>query len=309
MIGPDAEVEAGLAVCEQIAARNNSTLYHATRQLSEARRNFFAATYAPMRLIDDRVDEDFMLMEEVERDAARADYLQEIEDWRRVMAEGQGLSSMPVEVVTAVNAVVRPTNLASSPWNELAKALSSDVREEAMQDWPDFEAYAEGATVAPATIFIFLLAADELPDGRLQYNNPKSPDWYARDLAIFCYLVHILRDLAKDAEGTERLLTIPGEVFEQAGVARSAISDVIDDPSAIDRLSKPILVRAEAHFEVGMSRLGDLLLGMGDVERAALSGLIDVYRGLYLEFMDQYGSRVRDLEGLEADLRTQNLDK
>ena len=42
----------------------------------------------------------------------------------------------PVEVVTAVDAIVRPSNLDASPWNELARALSSDVREEAMEvDW------------------------------------------------------------------------------------------------------------------------------------------------------------------------------
>ena len=151
--------------CEEIAAGNNSTLFHAARLLPRYRRDLFSVTYAAMRVIDDRVDEGFLTLPENEREAQRAVVSGEVETWRLETAEQSATGALPATVSTAFSGLVASSDLGPGPWNGLAAALQEDVAEREMAEWRDFEAYAEGATVAPAEIFIYLLACKETNSG------------------------------------------------------------------------------------------------------------------------------------------------
>lgn len=293
-----------IAGCEAIAARNNSTLFHASRALPRFRRDLFAVTYAAMRVIDDRVDEGFLGLAPEQRTAQRKAVAEEVEAWRRQTAENALDGPLPVEVATAFRALVTPSDLGPGPWNGLAAALQEDVAEASMADWAAFERYAGGATVAPAEIFIYLLAARETTAGA-RCELPRSLAWYAADLAVFCYLVHILRDLAKDAGTTARLLTIPETVLAEAGLRRDSVGAAIakGDRARLDRLAGPILEKADMHRRVGRERITNLLPMLGLRERAALDGLIKVYERMHQNFADRYGDRVSDLPVLETEAR------
>ncbi|NQW08484.1 MAG: squalene/phytoene synthase family protein [Alphaproteobacteria bacterium] len=293
-----------IAACEAIAARNDSTLFHASRALPRFRRDLFAVTYAAMRVIDDRVDEDFLSLSTELRDAQRLAIVAEVEAWRRQTAEGAHDGPLPVAIATAFRALVAPSDLGPGPWNGLAAALQEDAAEATMADWQAFDRYAQGATVAPAEIFIYLLAADETPAGaRCRLPHPLA--WYAADLAVFCYLVHILRDLAKDAGATPRLVTIPETVLTEVGLSRQTVGAAVasGDRARLDRLAAPILAKAEAHRRVGRERIATLLPSLGVRERLALDGLVTVYERLHREFAARYGDRVTELPALEHAAR------
>ena len=298
------DLRTALAACEAVAARNSSTLYHATRALPAARRDFFAASYAAMRVIDDLVDEDFLVAPADERAARRHSVGEAVEDWRRQTAEGETGGPLPAGLAAGFEAVVRPSDLGPGPWNALAGALTEDVAEAEMADWAAFDRYAEGATVAPAEIFIYLLAADPTPEG-LRYRHAVPAIDYARDLAVFCYLVHILRDLARDASRPGRLVTIPADLLASAGLDRDSIADAVreDRHRALDALARPILERAEGFRLRGRQRIADLLPRLGLRERLALDGLVTVYERLHHDFKSRYAERLGHLPALEQAAR------
>ena len=71
-----------------------------------------------------------------------------------------------------------------------------DLHHDGFRSFPVFLEYAEGASVAPASIFMHLC-------GVVKENGHYRPPQFdireaAHPLAIFCYLVHIIRDFQKD---------------------------------------------------------------------------------------------------------------
>ena len=54
------EVKAGIATCRLVAKKANANFFYASQILKTPRREFFYATYAAMRIIDDVIDEDFL---------------------------------------------------------------------------------------------------------------------------------------------------------------------------------------------------------------------------------------------------------
>ncbi len=299
-----ARLRAAMAACEAVAARNNSTLYHATRALPKARRDFFSATYAAMRVIDDLVDEDFLAATDAQQVGRRQQMRETVEAWRRQTAEGAAAGPLPADLALAFDAIVRPSDLGAGPWNGLAQALAEDVEEAEMADWPAFERYAEGATVAPAEIFIYLLAAEPTADG-LRYRLSVPAIDYARDLAVFCYLVHILRDLAKDAATPGRLVTIPADLLASVGLDRNSVAAAVAGArrESLDGLAAPILARAETFRQRGRARIADLLGELGMRERLALDGLVQVYERLHRGFQTRYADRLESLPSLETVAR------
>ena len=300
----DPALRAALAACEAIAGGNDSTLFHAARLLPRYRREFFAASYAAMRVIDDAVDEGFMTQPPADRDVGRLAMTAEVEAWRRQTADGVDEGPLPAAVAEGFRATVGRSDLGPGPWNGLAAALSEDVAEAAMPDWPAFERYADGATVAPATVFIYLLACRH-EGGRYHSDLPCPPVYYARDLGVFCYLVHILRDLAKDAGSRGRLVTIPSSTLAEHGLDRDTLADAIavGEGERLDRLASDLLARAEAYRRRGRDRMGQLAPHLGTRERLALEGLVRVYEGLHGDFQSDYTARVAMLPGLEAGHR------
>ena len=176
-----------------------------------------------------------------------------------------------------------------------------------MPGWDDFLAYAAGATVAPATIFIYLLGAQPAEDG-FSWALPEQPVHYAADLGIFCYLVHILRDLAKDAERSERLVTIPDALIEHAGLDKAGLSDAIKsrDPR-IAVLASDLRQRADSHLESGRHSLQAFKALIGRREQLALSGLIGIYESLFSRFSTDYFAGMADAPALEQALRKKLL--
>lgn len=296
--------KSAIAACEAVAARSRSTLFHATRALPKARRDFFSAAYAAMRVIDDAVDEEFLVLPEDRRAQERSAVHARIDAWRRLTAEGEATGALAPLLGEGFEAVVRPSNLGPGPWNGLAAALHEDADEAAMPDWAAFERYAEGATVAPAEIFIHLLASERTECG-LQYRLAIPAISYARDLAVFCYLVHILRDLAKDASVSGRLVTIPQDVLSGAGLDRDSIAAAVarDRRDVLDALAAPILARAEGFRVRGRARIADLLQHLDVRERLALDGLVTVYERLHRSFHDRYADRLAELPDLEPMAR------
>lgn len=295
----------GLALSRDIAGRANANFLHAARLLPGLRRDFFFATYAAMRVIDDAVDEGFLTLSQARRDAERARILGEIDDWSAQCTEFRPVPGpLHADMVAALAATAGRSDLGSWPWPGLAEAMRVDAEEREMRSWDDFLRYCDGATVAPAAIFVYLLAAEPDAESGFRYGLAVPARDHAADLAVYCYIVHILRDLAKDAARSPRLITIPAEILDTAGLARDGLGAALADRSpAIDRLAAHLIEKAEPYREAGHAALRALAPELGLVERGALFGLIAVYDRLFERARKNALSVVLEGPAMEVDLR------
>jgi len=82
------------------------------------------------------------------------------------------------------------------PWERLIEAMGYDLKHRGFKSFLTFVRYTEGAAIAPASIFMHLCGV------RKQSENFQKPIFdvrrAARPLALFSYLVHIIRDFQKD---------------------------------------------------------------------------------------------------------------
>jgi phytoene synthase len=273
----------GLALSKETAGRANANFLHAARLLPQTRREFFFATYAAMRIIDDFVDEDFLTLSSAERAAGRAEALMAISDWTLQCTGGEGKNGpLDSDLVAVLGDTAGRSDLGDWPWFALGDAMRADVEEREMRSWEDFLRYCAGATVAPASIFVYLLAAEPNAGRGFRYNLPKPARDYAADLAIYCYIVHILRDLAKDAGRSPRLITIPTDILSKAGLQREGLSQALAVKSpAIGILAQLLIDKAEPFRLAGHASLREVGAHLGMVERMALRGLIAVYDRLF----------------------------
>ncbi len=295
--------------CNALAAAKNANLYRAAMRLSPERQHFFLASYASMRVIDDIVDDGFLELPDAERDLQRQTILETINQWQAQIISAKAGAENPLpetgplndDLYEALRLTLGRSDLSTEPWVALADALHRDVGEEPMDEWDDFIAYCEGATAAPASIFVYLLSARY--DSEIGYTSPLTnpPLYHARDMAIFCYIIHILRDLPDDIKGPDRLVTIPSEMLIAADITLGEIRNAIGQEKYenLDYLGRILLEHAWEHFETGQARSGELLSVLDTDEADTLSRLFTVYIELGGAMMENgYASFLKDRKSI-----------
>lgn len=91
-----------------------------------------------------------------------------------------------------------------------------DVHNTGFDSWNDFFCYAEGASVAPAAVFVHLFCLKK--DNHGEYIAPSFVvTSAARPCALFSYLVHIVRDFQKDT--FDNLVYIPGDLLRMYNIS------------------------------------------------------------------------------------------
>ena len=293
MNGPDPLRDA-YALAEAIASRDLNNLYLTSRFFADpVRYRSFCAYYAVMRRVDDRVDELCARsgVPAAERDEVRS----EVGAWRRAIAavgEGEAAEAAGRELAGLADANSaralllacadshRRFRIPAELWRNFFAAMDRDLEDRRFESYGEFLEYAEGATVAPTTIYLLLLTSTpaESPfEGRsgLPVPAPKEagPPRYepregfdavecGRHLGLFAYLTHILRDLPQDLAAGERgLLYLAADDMERFGVTEESLRRDLGrgeaSPGARALLAE-LGSRARAHLERGRALLRGL---------------------------------------------------
>jgi phytoene synthase len=276
------------ALAADVTRRSASNLWFVGRALTAPKRRLFQAAYATMRVIDDLVDDGFLALSAGARAVERPAALEHVAAWIRAADAAVLRGEVAVEGLTDADArsLIRaladaagPSDLPPDPWHRLGEAMAFDIREEPLAVWDDFLSYCEGATVAPASIFLYVLQARPDRDGALKAGIPaeRLAD-QARDMAIFCYLVHILRDFRRDAARGGQLVTVPESCFEDHGLTRAAAASAPDQ-------AVPVLAdlarRADGHRRAARDMAQSLKPAMTGRDWAILDALLSIYEGLH----------------------------
>ncbi|MGZ0189406.1 MAG: squalene/phytoene synthase family protein, partial [Alphaproteobacteria bacterium] len=243
--------------------------------------------------IDDFVDDDFLAKPVATRVIERPSALATVTAWREASTAALASGTAP-----AASDPFKSTNLAlaethrlavmdTGPWDRLAGAMQRDVAEPTMADWADFLEYAEGATAAPAAVFIEILALQAGPDGRLVSRLDGPAADRIRNSAVLLYLVHIMRDLAEDAAKGAMMLTLPESLFAEMGMDGATFAaSAPTDPTLVQSAQRRIADYAERFLLPALAELTMLDAALDPADAAILRGLCEPYIERYEKFQD-----------------------
>lgn len=293
MTGPDPLRDA-YARAEAIASRDLNNLYLTSRFFADpARYRSFCAFYAVMRRVDDRVDELCARsgVPAAERERVRS----EVDAWRRAVAAlGAGEAAEPAgraldglddaesarALLLACADAHRRFAIPAEVWRSFFAAMDRDLEDRRFATYREFLDYAEGATVAPTTIYLLLLTSEPADDrserwgevraagpaaksgGPVRYEPREGFDVLecGRHLGLFAYLTHILRDLPQDLAAGERgLLYLAADDMARFGVTEELLRRDLDRGEAspgVRALLAELGERARGHLERGRELLG-----------------------------------------------------
>ncbi len=286
-------LEHALRVCRVRNRRHPSHLVSVVEGLEPALRgDLFACCYAAMRVLDDVVDESHVVAAERSKEEALA-YVDLWQTQAEAAASGNfvmSASAIEPEIFSALNAYLGSSKIGAMPWRHLAEAMRRDIDRDTIEDWVGFETYCCGAAIAPAEVFIYILSCRI--DGELRTASalPRPPLYYARDLALFCYLIHILRDLAHDARRDENLIVLPRMVLEEFGLDRGGLVAALRarDAISLQGLADALIGRAAQHLCYGERRLREIAPELSDNANQVLGQLVARYVDTFEQLASDY---------------------
>jgi len=170
----------------------NPFLDIAARFWDKPRYEAFQVCYRSMRFVDDLVDDRKAAGTPIsEKEVAR--YREMIVSWLDGIRTRTALNAFQTELVATFDRYAIPL----WPWERLCRAMIYDLKHDGFKSFRVFLRYAEGAAIAPASVFTHLCGVGDGSEGC--YLSPTyDVREAARSLALFSYLVHILRDFQKD---------------------------------------------------------------------------------------------------------------
>jgi phytoene synthase len=147
--------------------------------------------YKFMRMIDDLIDDRKALDDSISC-LEKEELSEKVNSWIDCLESVPANEPFYQELVDTISTFKIPLQL----FHNFAKSMIHDINHDGFSSLEEFLDYAEGASVAPASIFVHLSCLSE-ENGlyrRPEYNIPD----VARPCAIFSYLVHIIRDFQED---------------------------------------------------------------------------------------------------------------
>jgi phytoene/squalene synthetase len=147
--------------------------------------------YKFMREIDDLID-NHKAKNKLIAVRERKDFVANVEEWLKMIIISKECNPQQAKLLETIEKFSIPL----WPLEAFAKSMIYDINNDGFPSLKAFLDYSEGASVAPASIFVHLNSISK-KDGK--YVNPIfDVKWAATPCAIFSYLVHIIRDFQKD---------------------------------------------------------------------------------------------------------------
>ena len=182
------EKESAISVVEKIdftSILENPILDIGARFWDKERYYAFASCYKAMRVVDDIVD-----------DRKSEGKIGSIEKGKLISKINETIFAKGKIKDNLLDTIAK-FKISNTPWERFAKSMVYDINNTGFKTIKSFLDYAEGAAIAPASIMIHLSALKK------EENEFVAPEFdviaAARPMAIFAYLVHIIRDFQKDA--------------------------------------------------------------------------------------------------------------
>jgi phytoene synthase len=173
--------------------------------------------YRFMRKIDDLID-DHKAKNKMIAPEERKEFMSNVNDWMRMVISSDDSNPGQKELSETVEKFRIPV----WPLQAFAKAMIYDINNDGFPTLDSFIDYSQGASVAPASIFVHLNGLT-LKNG--SYNLPEfDVREAATPCAVFSYLVHIIRDFQKDQ--LNNLNYFADDVAQKYGLSRHDLREI-----------------------------------------------------------------------------------
>jgi phytoene/squalene synthetase len=147
--------------------------------------------YKFMRAIDDLID-NHKAKNKLIAFNEREEFVANVDDWLNMIISSKECNPQQAQLIETINKFRIPL----WPMEAFAKSMIYDINNDGFSTLNSFLEYSEGASVAPASIFVHL---NGLSKENGNYEKPPfDVKWAATPCALFSYLVHIIRDFQKD---------------------------------------------------------------------------------------------------------------
>jgi phytoene/squalene synthetase len=173
--------------------------------------------YKFMRKIDDMID-DYKSSHKIIKEPEKKEFEAQINDWLKMITESEGCNPLQKELIHTFSKFRIPL----WPLEAFARSMIYDIYNDGFPTIESFIEYSQGASVAPASIFVHLNGLT-LENG--VYREPVfDVKEAATPCALFSYLVHIIRDFQKDQ--LNNLNYFAEDLIKKHGLTRKDLSEI-----------------------------------------------------------------------------------
>ncbi len=216
----------------------------AARLWEDERYQAAVTCYKLMRGIDDLIDNRKALSPCLSTNEKLA-FSEEINQWLEALTGTGKISGGSYFLPPGVRETVEKFKIPPVIFSNFAQAMLFDVDHNGFRNWKEFLCYSEGASVAPASVFVHLSCLLKNKNG--EYIPPEfDVIEVARPCAIFSYLVHIIRDFQKDFR--DHLVYIPKSLMRKYQITEEDLKNVADEiivPDGFRSIVREYMSKAE----------------------------------------------------------------
>jgi phytoene/squalene synthetase len=197
----------------------NPILDIAARFWDDERYDAFKICYRSMRVVDDLIDNRKATGHRISK-VERRQFTSMLNDLVEAIGGATPCDSSTKELIETRARFLIPL----WPWQRLSKSMIYDLHHDGFRTFPIFLRYSEGAAIAPASVFMHLCGVAKENGCYLapQFDIRK----VARPLALFAYLVHIIRDFQKDQHNNLNYLA--DALIVENGLNRQKLREIAD---------------------------------------------------------------------------------
>lgn len=173
--------------------------------------------YKFMRAIDDLID-NHKAANKMIAAGERNDFIAAVNAWLKMVIVSEDCNPESADL----SKTIEKFHLPLWPLEAFSKSMIYDINNDGFSSLQTFLDYAQGASVAPASIFVHLSGLTS-KDGHLQDPSFDVKE-AATPCAIFSYLVHIIRDFQKDQ--LSNLNYFADDLIRQNGLTRQDLRNI-----------------------------------------------------------------------------------
>jgi len=247
--------------------------------------------YKFMRAIDDLIDDRKTELKTFSYQEKQL-LTEKVNNWINCLDEFRTTDPFMEEVVHTVTKFKIPLKL----FHNFARSMIFDINNNGFSSLNEFITYAEGASVAPASVFIHLCCLTE-KHGRY-YPPPFDVTDVARPCALFSYIVHIIRDFQKDQH--ENLDYFAADILEKTGLIYDDLREIANGapvPEAFRNVIREYMGHASEYSAQTIMQIDNLTSRLDS--RYMLS--LKIIYALYLQVYNRIDVETGNFTGAELN--------
>jgi phytoene synthase len=240
-------------------------------------RRYFAAKvcYRFMRMIDDHIDER-KAKDDTIGCLEKQVLTEKVNSWIECLDKTPDNDPHVKELADTISTFRIPLQL----FHNFAKSMLYDINHNGFSTLKEFMDYAEGASVAPASVFVHLCCLTE------ENGEYKSPDFdvvqVARPCAIFSYIVHIIRDFQEDQ--LKNLNYFAADILDRNKLLPSDLKEIANGSPVTDSFRNVIeeyYYHAQSYGEQTLNELQNLTTKLSSRYLLSLHIIYNLYKQVF----------------------------